>query len=73
VVTAAAIGVDAPREAISPARQAANLVPGVLLLGVIGYAGKFTEQTIAAYSRADHLTLPNIEYVPWAIVFGRIV
>src|SRR5471032_120227 len=65
--------VDAPRQAISPARRAANLVPGVLLLGVIGYAGKFTEQTIAAYGRAHHLTLPNIEYVLWAIVFGLIV
>ena len=64
---------DSPRPAISSARRAANLVPGVLLLGVIGYAGKFTEQTIAAYGRAHHLTLPNIEYVLWAIVFGLIV
>ena len=64
---------DAPRQAISSARRAANLVPGVLLLGVIGYAGKFTEQTIAVYGRAHHLTLPNIEYVLWAIVFGLIV
>ena len=65
--------VEAPRPAISPARRAANLVPGVLLLGVIGYAGKLTEQTIAAYGRAHHLTLPNIEYVLWAIVFGLII
>jgi uncharacterized membrane protein YadS len=73
-VTAAAMAVvDAPRQAISSARRAANLVPGVLLLGVIGYAGKFTEQTIAAYGRSHHLTLPNIEYVLWAIVFGLIV
>jgi len=57
----------------APARRAANLVPGVVLLGVIGYAGKFTEQTIAAYGRAHHLTLPNIEYVLWAIVFGLVV
>lgn len=64
---------DSPRPAISSARRAANLVPGVLLLGVIGYAGKFIEQTIAAYGRAHHLTLPNIEYVLWAIVFGLIV
>ena len=64
---------DAPRQAISSARQVANLAPGVLLLGVIGYAGKFTEQSIAAYGRAHHLTLPNIEYVLWAIVFGLIV
>jgi uncharacterized membrane protein YadS len=45
----------------------------LLVLGVIGYAGKFTEQAIAAYGKAHHLTLPNIEYVLWAIVFGLIV
>jgi uncharacterized integral membrane protein (TIGR00698 family) len=57
----------------SPARRVATLVPGVLILGVIGYAGKITEQSIAAYGRAHHLTMPNIEYVLWAIVFGLIV
>jgi uncharacterized integral membrane protein (TIGR00698 family) len=73
-VTAVTIaGAGAPRPAISPLRRAADLVPGVLLLGAIGYAGKFTEQTIAAYGRAHHLTLPNIEYVLWAIIFGLIV
>src|SRR6267142_2999185 len=58
---------------VSPIRQAANLVPGVLLLGLIGYAGKITEQSITAYGKAHDLTLPNIEYVLWAIVFGLIV
>jgi len=53
--------------------RAIRLVPGVLLLFVIGYAGKFTEQSIAAYGRAHHLALPNIEYVLWAIAFGLIV
>jgi uncharacterized integral membrane protein (TIGR00698 family) len=54
-------------------RDLARIVPGVVALGLIGYAGKFTEQSIAAYGRAHHLTLPNIEYVLWAIVFGFIV
>src|SRR5712692_3506034 len=54
-------------------RQVLNLVPGVVLLFVAGYAGKVTEQSIAAYGRAHHLTLPNIEYVLWAIVFGLVV
>ena len=53
--------------------QWAQLVPGTLLLAVVGFAGKMTEQSIAAYGRAHHLTLPNIEYVLWAIVFGLIV
>ena len=51
----------------------ARLVPGTLLLAVIGFAGKVTEQSIAAYGRAHQLTLPNIEYVLWAIVFGLVV
>src|SRR5262247_3237705 len=62
-----------PRPALSPLFHALRLVPGVALLGLIGYAGKLTEQSIAAYGRAYHLTLPNIEYVLWAIVFGLIV
>ena len=53
--------------------RAIRLVPGVLLLLVIGYAGKLTEQSIAAYGRAHHVALPNIEYVLWAIAFGLIV
>ena len=57
----------------SALRERFSLLPGVALLGVVGYAGKLTEQSIAAYGKAHHLTLPNIEYVLWAIVFGLIV
>ena len=53
--------------------QWVQLVPGTLLLAVIGFAGKVTEQSIAGYGRAHQLTLPNIEYVLWAIVFGLVV
>lgn len=54
-------------------KRLATLLPGVFLLLIIGYAGKLTEQSITAYGRSHHLTLPNIEYVLWAIVFGLIV
>jgi len=50
-----------------------RLVPGVLLLAVIGYLGKLTEQGIAQYGKAHHLHLPNIEYVLWAIIYGLVV
>src|SRR6195256_1471638 len=53
--------------------QWVQIVPGTLLLAIIGLAGKVTEQSIAAYGQAHHLTLPNIEYVLWAIVFGLVV
>jgi len=57
----------------SAVRRAARLVPGIVLLGLVGYAGKVAEQSIAAYGRAHQLTLPNIEYVLWAIIFGLVV
>jgi uncharacterized integral membrane protein (TIGR00698 family) len=50
-----------------------QIVPGVVLLAAIGFAGKLAEQTIASYGRAHQVTLPNIEYVLWAIVFGLVV
>lgn len=43
------------------------------MLAAIGYAGKFTEQAINSYGKAHHLTMPNIEYVLWAILFGFII
>jgi len=54
-------------------RRLLGLIPGIVLLAVLGYAGKVTEQSIARYGKAHHLFLPNIEYVLWAIVFGLIV
>jgi hypothetical protein len=51
-------------------RKFFQLIPGVLLLVVLGYAAKITEQSIARYGKAQHLVLPNIEYVLWAILFG---
>src|SRR3569833_1074639 len=48
-------------------------IPGILLLAAIGYAGKFTEQSIAAYGKAHHTALPNIEYVLWAMILGLLI
>src|ERR1700738_1245099 len=54
-------------------RGAIRILPGLLLLVAVGYAGKFVEGSIAAYGRAHHLTLPNIEYVLWAILYGLLI
>src|SRR5271155_4827871 len=54
-------------------RRFIDLIPGVLLLVAVGYAGKFVERSIAAYGKAHHYTLPNIEYVLWAIVIGLVI
>src|ERR1700744_6173403 len=50
-----------------------GLLPGIVLLAVVGYAGKFIEQFIARYGKSHHLVLPNIEYVLWAIVIGLVI
>ncbi|HXZ81397.1 MAG TPA: putative sulfate exporter family transporter [Terriglobales bacterium] len=60
-------------EPLSSTWKVLRLLPGVLLLGAIGYAGKVLEQTINTYSKAHHLTVPNIEYVLWAIAIGLVI
>ena len=58
---------------LHPSLQVLRLVPGILLLAAIGYAGKLIEQSLARYAKAHHLTLPNIEYVLWAILIGLLI
>jgi len=54
-------------------KRVAQFLPGLLLLAAVGYAGKFLERSFTAYGKAHHLTLPNIEYVLWAIVIGLVI
>jgi uncharacterized membrane protein YadS len=54
-------------------KRAVRLLPGLFLLLAVGWAGKFVEQSIARYGKAHHLTLPNIEYVLWAILIGLVI
>src|SRR5258708_9766090 len=58
---------------VRPAIQFLKLVPGVLLLGAVGYAGKLLEANVGKYAKAHHWTLPNIEYVLWAILIGLAI
>jgi uncharacterized integral membrane protein (TIGR00698 family) len=50
-----------------------GLIPGILLLFAVGFAGKFVEHAINTYTKAHHITFPNIEYVLWAIIFGIVI
>lgn len=50
-----------------------SFLPGIMLLAIVGYVGKFIEHSITVYGRAHHLTLPNIEYVLWAVVLGLVI
>ena len=66
-----ALTADEPR--FSLPRRVVELLPGLLLLLVIGFSGKLIEQSINGYGKANHLALPNIEYVLWAIIIGLII
>jgi uncharacterized integral membrane protein (TIGR00698 family) len=69
-----ATSIALPREQyFNPVRQLLRYIPGVLLLAGIGYAGKVLEQTINRYAKVHHLTIPNIEYVLWAIAIGLVI
>src|SRR5499425_2057233 len=50
-----------------------RLIPGVALLAAIGFAGKLLERNVNAYAKANHLVIPNIEYVLWAILIGLFI
>jgi len=58
---------------LQPALRFLRVIPGVLLLAAVGYAGKLLEQNVGAYAKGHHWTFPNIEYVLWAIVLGLVI
>lgn len=53
--------------------QFLRVIPGVLLLAAVGYAGKLLERNVGTYAKAHHWTFPNIEYVLWAILIGLAI
>src|SRR6267154_6221626 len=58
---------------VNPGLQFVKIVPGVLLLAAVGYAGKLLEANVGKYAKAHHWTFPNIEYVHWAILIGLVI
>src|ERR1700732_937076 len=56
-----------------PVLQFLRVIPGVLLLAGVGYAGKLLEKNGGAYAKAHRWTFPNIEYVLWAILIGLAI
>ncbi|HUD21414.1 MAG TPA: putative sulfate exporter family transporter [Acidobacteriaceae bacterium] len=57
---------------LKPMRLAATL-PGIALLFAIGLLGKLLERAGTVLDSRYHLSLPQIEYVLWAILLGLIV
>ena len=60
-------------EAIFSSRNLLVYVPGVLLLIAVGLLGKYAQMGWKSLARQEHWTVPDIEYVLWAIVFGLLV
>jgi uncharacterized integral membrane protein (TIGR00698 family) len=51
-----------------------GLIPGLVLLAVIGLSAKWIEQSLNGWAKANHIrNFPNIEYVLWAIVIGLLI
>jgi uncharacterized integral membrane protein (TIGR00698 family) len=48
-------------------------VPGVLLLVAVGVLGKYAQIWWNAFAKHQHWTVPDIEYVLWAILFGLLI
>src|ERR1700738_2396396 len=58
---------------VQPTLHFLRVIPGVLLLAAVGYAGKLLERNVGTYAKAHHWTFPNIEYVLWAILIGLVI
>ena len=57
--------ITVPRvQPVQPALRFLRVIPGVLLLATVGYAGELLEQNVGGYAKVHHWTFPNIEYVP---------
>ena len=56
-----------------PTRNVLAYVPGVLLLIVIGLLGKYAQVGWNALAKHEGWTVPDIEYVLWAILIGLVI
>ncbi len=59
--------------AVSPTTRLLGVLPGVALLFGIGLLGKLLEHVFTVLRTQQHLPMPHIEYVLWAIILGLIV
>jgi uncharacterized integral membrane protein (TIGR00698 family) len=64
---------DAETEAAFTSTRRLDYVPGILLLVAVGVLGKYTQVWWNSLARHEHWTVPDIEYVLWAILIGLLV
>jgi uncharacterized integral membrane protein (TIGR00698 family) len=56
-----------------PTTNVLAYLPGVLLLIAVGLLGKYAEIWWLKIAKAEHWTVPDIEYVLWAILIGLLI
>jgi len=69
----AAAAPAAPAASASTGGRIVAALPGLALLFAVGYGGKWLEGALKSYGKTHHVTLPNIEYVLWAILIGLVI
>lgn len=60
-------------DAVFASRRPLDYLPGVALLLTVGLLGKYVQRWWLALGHQLHVTLPDIEYVLWAIVIGLVI
>ncbi len=72
-MTTAGVAETSEEQPIFTSRNLLDYVPGVLLLIGIGLLGKYAQIWWNALAKKEHWTVPDIEYVLWAIVIGLLI
>jgi uncharacterized membrane protein YadS len=60
-------------EAAFTSSRPLDYVPGILLLIAVGVLGKYAQIWWNTLAKHHHWTVPDIEYVLWAIVIGLLI
>lgn len=64
---------EASAETTFTSTRPLDYVPGILLLIGVGVLGKYAQIWWNALAKHEHWTVPDIEYVLWAIVIGLLI
>nr|WP_253849029.1 YeiH family protein [Mycobacterium asiaticum] len=64
---------DTTTEDAFTSRRPLDYVPGILLLIGVGVLGKYAQIWWNALAKRQHWTVPDIEYVLWAILIGLLI
>src|ERR1700741_4762986 len=64
---------EASSEATFTSTRPLDYVPGILLLIAVGVLGKYAQVWWNTLAKHHHWTVPDIEYVLWAIVIGLLI